>query len=262
VNSLFFTAGTGGEKHGLFGSIQANPTVTASNIVNGASFGPGVAPNTWVTITGSSLAATVRSWAAADFVGSALPTTLDGVTVTINGEKAYTYFISPKQINVLMPSDIPVGSAVQVVVSNNGYASATASLTTAAVAPAFFEFGGKYAAATHLNGSYIGPTSLGAAYTPAASGETIVVYGTGFGATTPTIANGQVVSGTPTLLTNPTISIGGQNATVVFAGLTPGTAGLYQFNVTLPTGLPSGDQAIVASLGGAVSPSGVFVTIQ
>ncbi len=184
VNTLFFTAGTGGEKHGLFGSIQANPTVTASNIVNGASFGPGVAPNTWVTITGSSLAATVRSWTTADFVGSALPTSLDGVTVTVNGEKAFTYFISPKQLNVLMPSDIPVGSAVQVVVSNNGFASTTASVTTAAVAPAFFEFGGKYAAATHLNGAYIGPTSLGAAYTPATSGETIVLYGTGFGPTT------------------------------------------------------------------------------
>ncbi len=76
------------------------------------------------------------------------------------------------------------------------------------------------------------------------------------------IANGQVVSGTPTLLTNPIISVGGQTATVIFGGLTPGTAGLYQFNVTLPTGLPSGDQAIIATLGGATSPTGVFVTIQ
>jgi uncharacterized protein (TIGR03437 family) len=71
-----------------------------------------------------------------------------------------------------------------------------------------------------------------------------------------------VVSGTPTLLTNPVIQIGGQNAIVVFAGLTPGTAGLYQFNVTLPAGLPSGDQALTASIGGATSPTGVFVTMQ
>jgi uncharacterized protein (TIGR03118 family) len=262
TNSLYFTAGTGGELHGLFGSIETSPTVTASNIVNGASFGTGIAPNTWITITGTSLAATARSWATADFSGSNLPTTLDGVTVTINGEKAYPDFISPKQINVLTPSDLPAGSSIPVVVTNNGLAAATANVTTASVAPAFFLFGGKYAAATHLNGAYIGPTSLGAVYTPAANGETIVIYGTGFGQTNPAIVNGQIVSGTPTLVATPTFQVNGQNATVVYAGMTPGTAGLYQFNVTLPTGLPSGDQAITATVGGATSPTGVFVTIQ
>jgi uncharacterized protein (TIGR03118 family) len=263
VNSLFFTAGTGGETHGLFGSIETSPTVTASNIVNGASFGPGIAPNTWITITGTSLAATARSWAASDFSGADLPTTLDGVTVTINGEKAYPDFISPKQINILTPADMAVGGTVQVVVSNGPLPSPTASVTTASVAPAFFLFGGKYAAATHLNGAYVGPTSLGAAYTPAAPGETIVIYGTGFGTTNPAIVNGQVVSGVPTLAATPTFTIGGANAAVVFAGLTPGSAGLYQFNVTVPASLTTaGDQSITASVSGATSPTGVFVTIN
>ncbi len=266
VNTLYFTAGTGGEKHGLFGSVQANPTITASNIENGASFGPGIAPNTWIEINGTGLAPLARSWTPSDFSGpnqSYLPTVLNGVTVTINGEDAYPDFISPKQINVLTPTDMPVASPVQIVVSNNNYNSTTATVTTASVAPAFFLFSGGNVAATHLNGAYIGPTSLGAAYTPAAPAETIVLYGTGFGtATNPNVVNGQLVSGTVTLATMPVIQIGGQNATVVFAGLTPTSAGLYQFNVTVPSGLAAGTYPVTASINGATSPTGVSLAVN
>jgi uncharacterized protein (TIGR03118 family) len=263
VNSLFFTSGPGGELHGLFGSIEANPTVTASNIVNGASFGPGIAPNTWITILGSSLAATARVWNANDFSGAYLPTSLDNVTVTINGENAYPYFISPKQIDVLTPTDMPLGTSVPVVVSNGGLtSSSTVTIATANVAPAFFLFGGKYVAATHANNAYIGPTSLGTVYTPAAIGETIVLYGTGFGSTNPVAPNGQVVSGAPLLVGTPTILINNVPAQVVFAGLSGGSAGLFQFNIVVPAGLTSGDQPISASISGATSPTGVFLTIQ
>jgi uncharacterized protein (TIGR03437 family) len=263
VNSLFFTSGPGGELHGLFGSIEANPTVTASNIVNGASFGPGIAPNTWITILGSSLAATARVWNANDFSGAYLPTSLDNVTVTINGENAYPYFISPKQIDVLTPTDMPLGTSVPVVVSNGGLtSSSTVTIATANVAPAFFLFGGKYVAATHANNAYIGPTSLGTVYTPAAIGETIVLYGTGFGSTNPVAPNGQVVSGAPLLVGTPTILINNVPAQVVFAGLSGGSAGLFQFNIVVPAGLTSGDQPISASISGATSPTGVFLTNQ
>ena len=260
-NALFFTAGTGGELHGLFGSIQANPVMTTNNIENGASFGTTIAPNTWISIFGSNLAATARQWKTSDFNGSNLPTALDGVSITINGEAAYPYFISPKQIDVLTPANLAVGSNMNVVVTNNTLSSASVPVTTESVAPAFFLEGGKYVAATHVSGAYIGPTSLGAAFTPASNGETVVLYGTGFGATTPAIVNGQVVSGAPALAATPTITVGGSNATVAFAGMTGGSAGLYQFNVTLPTGLTVGDQPIVASVGGVSSPAGVFLTI-
>jgi uncharacterized protein (TIGR03437 family) len=153
---------------------------------------------------------------------------------------------------------------VQVVVSNSGYTSPTATVTTQSVAPAFFLVDGKYAIAQHGSNlsTLVGPTSLGSAYSPAASGETIVLYGTGFGTTNPAVPNGQLVSGSPSVVTMPTIQVNGQNATVVYGGLVSQSAGLYQFNVTLPTGLPSGDQAITASINGVTSPSGVFVTIQ
>jgi uncharacterized protein (TIGR03118 family) len=262
INTLYFTAGSGGEKHGLFGSIQANPSITASNIVNGASFGPGIAPNTWIQITGSGLAPLSRSWATTDFSGSNLPTALNGVSVTINGEATYPDFISPKQINILTPADMAVASPVNIVVTNNGYVSATTSVTTASVAPAFFAFSGGNVAATHLSGAYIGPTSLGTAYTPAVPGETIVLYGAGFGVTSPAIVNGQLVSGVPNLITSPTIEIGTSNAVIVYAGMTPGTAGLYQFNVTVPAGLAAGTYPVSASVNGATSQTGLSLAVQ
>ena len=77
---------------------------------------PGIAANTYVTIKGTNLAATKRIWATADFgsTGKALPTALDGVSVTINGAPAYIYYISPVQINLLTPTDMPASGQVTV----------------------------------------------------------------------------------------------------------------------------------------------------
>ena len=82
-NSLFFTAGPGGQQHGLLGSIQANPVLSAANVTNAAQPAGGIAANTFVTIKGSSLAATKRSWKAADITGNQLPVSIDNVTVWI-----------------------------------------------------------------------------------------------------------------------------------------------------------------------------------
>ena len=82
----------------LFGSLQAGPVLSGSNpVVNGASFLPGIAEYSWITIKGSSLSATARTWnAATDFVNGALPTQLDGVSVTVDEQfDGYLYFIEP-----------------------------------------------------------------------------------------------------------------------------------------------------------------------
>ena len=94
----------------MLGSITANPIVTSTAITNAAQATAGIASNTYITIKGTNLAPTKRSWAAADFgaSGKTLPTSLDGVTVTVNGEPAYITYISPVQINALTPTDLPV----------------------------------------------------------------------------------------------------------------------------------------------------------
>jgi uncharacterized protein (TIGR03118 family) len=261
-DSVFFTAGPGNEKHGLLGSIQANPVLTAAKVFNAAQPAGNIAPNTFVTIQGTSLAATKRTWQTSDFANNLLPTTVDGVTVTVNGKPAYIYFVSPVQINVLTPVDMANSGPVQVVVTNNNLNSNTVSVTAQAVAPSFFLINSdKYIAATHANNSLIGPPTLIAnVTTPATPGETIVLYANGFGMTNPAVANGQIISTPVPLQSLPTVMFNNTPATVVYGGQS--ASGLYQLNVKVPTGLPDGDATVTAQTGGVTSPAGALITIK
>jgi uncharacterized protein (TIGR03118 family) len=266
ANTLYFTAGIAGpdtvESHGLIGTLQAAPAIsTSGGVVNAASLTAGLAPGGFATIFGTGLAATTRTWGTADFVNGKLPIQLDGVSVTIDGKPAYVYYVSPTQIDVIAPADSTSGS-VPVVVTNNAVASASASTQLAATAPAFFAVG-KYAIATHANGSLVGPANVLAGATPATPGEVIAVYGTGFGETTPAV-DGLVASSSATLTTTPVITIGGASAAVTFAGLN--SAGLDQINVTVPA-VPAAstgtvDLPIRATLGAASTATGLFLTVQ
>lgn len=103
-------------------------------------------------------------------------------TVTVNGKSAYAYYISPTQLNILTPPDALL-SSVQVQVANGGVVSAAYTAQAQAASPSFFVFnGGPYVAAEHLKGSLLGPASLyPGSTTPAAPGETVVLYANGFG---------------------------------------------------------------------------------
>lgn len=265
-NAVYFTAGIGGssgaiQSHGLFGSLQAAPSIAAGGVQNAASFGPAVGLNTFVSVFGQNLSSTTRSWQSSDFASGALPTQLDGVTVSINGQPAYMVYISPTQLNVLTPLDLTPGAA-HVQTMNNGFASGSAAITLQSVAPAFFLFGTKYVAAVHSdNVSLIGPKSLFPGLsTPAKPGETIVMYGNGFGPTTPAAPAGQLVTTSLSLTTAPVILIGNTQADVKFAGLT-GT-GLYQINVVVPPSTPDGDVPVIAQADGQSSPQNIFLTVQ
>ncbi len=268
VATLYFTAGIPGpfgeevESHGLFGSIQPPPVFQSAMVVNAAASTAALAPNTFVSIEGGALSAITRNANSADFVGTKLPTALSGVSVTANGESAFVTYISPTQINVLLPADLQPGP-VKIQTFNNGLSSQTASVTLQAAGPAFFVLtGGKYVA-THADGTLVAPVGLTAGVTssPAMAGETIVIYANGFGATTQPIPNGSIITTPLTLATTPLFTIGGASAMVKFAGLTE--AGVYQLNVVVPTGLPSGDNAIVAQIpGGPSTQANVFVSVQ
>lgn len=238
------------------------PSPTITLVANAESQLPNIAPNTWVEIKGSNLAPAgdSRTWQGSDFVNSQMPVKLDGVTVTVNGKPAYVYFISPTQVNILTPPDAISGS-VAVQVTNNGVASAAFTVVTQTASPSFFVFnGGPYIAATHADGSYIGPTTLYPGLTtPAQPGETIVLYANGFGQTsTPVVSGSQTQSGTLTPL--PTITIGGVPATVVFAGLV--APGEFQFNMVVPASLGNGDQAVTATYSGLNTQAGTLITVH
>jgi uncharacterized protein (TIGR03437 family) len=220
-----------------------------------------VGANTWTSIFGGGLASTTRSWAETDFTGAKLPTSIDGVGVTVNGEPAYVSFVSPMQLNFLTPTDIPAGP-VQIQVTNNGEVSAAVTATTQTAAPGFFWLtGNKYVVATHANGALIGPATLiSGATTPAARSETVAFYGAGFGLTSPAAPNGSAFNTPLPLVTLPAVTIGGTQATVTYGGLIG--AGLYQINVIVPASVSSGDNAVVASVGGQQSQANAFISVQ
>jgi len=252
----------------------SGPTITA--VVNGASFASGIEAGSWVTIQGSNLTTAsncdpvnspgpgCRTWTADDFANGT-PTALDGVSVSMGGKPAYVYYISPTQINVQAP-DFGTGS-ISVTVTNDSGTSNTATATADSFAPAFF-LAGKYAIATHADGSLVAPVGALGNSSPAKAGETITLWGTGFGAVSPEINSGQTssqVNGAAVSYVSspPTVSIGGVSAQVVGAALNPSALGLYQIAVTIPAAAPSGDQAIFASAGGKSSPTdGVLLTVQ
>jgi uncharacterized protein (TIGR03437 family) len=260
TDNVFFVDGTRVRVLTPSTGTGAGPVV--SLVINAEGGASAIAPNTWVEINGTNLAPAgdSRAWQGTDFANGSMPTNLDGVSVTVNGQPAYVYYISPTQVNILTPPGALPGS-VQVVLTN-GTPSAPFTAQAQAASPSFFVFnGGPYICATHVNGSLIGPPSLFAGLTtPATRGETIVIYANGFGTTsTPVVAGAE--SQTGTLSPTPTITIGGVAATVQFAGLS-GAPGEFQFNVMIPSTLAAGDQAIVATYNGMTTQLGTLVTVQ
>ena len=244
-------------------TVNAAPPPTMSAVQNGASFLPGFSQGSWITIKGTNLAGTTRVWTGVDFVGPNLPTQLDGASVTVDGKPAYVYYISPTQINVLAPADAAQGP-VQVQVTYAGQTSAVMSAVESTFSPALFMFGPlgqKYVAAVRIDGQYIGPTSLYAGLTaPAQAGNILQLYGTGFGPTNPATNFGQTFSGAPPTANTVTCKIGGVPATVQFAGLV--YPGEYQLNIVVPSGLPSGDNLVVLTVGGVTTQANAYLTVQ
>ena len=242
-------------------AAPASP-VTITGVSNGASFAPGIESGSWVSIFGTNLSATSRAWQTGDFSGNTLPTKLDGVSVTINGKSAAVWYISPGQLNVQAPGDSATGP-VPVVVTNT-YGTATGTATLAPYAPGFFAIQGKYPAAVHTDSVLVAPVGYfgnSVASRPAASGEVILLFGTGFGPTTPPVPAGQIFSGGAPLadLTQLHMTIGGAPVTVQFAGMV--AAGEYQFNVVVPK-VGDGDQAIVTTIAGFATQSGLSISVK
>jgi len=249
--------------------IQApvqRPMISANGVVNAAGLGNAISPGAWVSIFGAAFSPTTRPWLASDIRNGVLPVSLDGVSVEINGRPAAVAFISPTQINVLAPDDAATGLVPVQVKNSLGTSDSVLALHQTA-APAFFQLSSTntaYIAGTHADGSYLaGPTLIqqGIPGTPAKPGETIVLYGTGFGATQPAISALSLVP-SPFPLARPEdlrVRIGGVDSTIVFAGLI--SPGVYQFNVVVPQ-LDDGDKPVVAELRGLLTQPNLLLTVR
>lgn len=216
------------------------PAITAAGVLNAASGAPGVAPAAWISIFGSNLSPAATAATTADLVNGYLPTTLGGTTVTIDGKPAYLNYVSPKQLNVQAPDFSTTGSVTVTVANSSG--SSSASVAAQAVMPGLF-----------TASNYVLPAGS------AKPGDTLEIFATGLGATTAAVAPGLVFSGAYPTATTPTVAIGGSNAAVLYAGLVG--AGLYQINLTVPSGLAAGTYPVVLTQAGASSPSTALLKI-
>ncbi len=239
-------------------ALAQTPTITAIATAGGFGGYAGVAaPASYVEIYGTNLAGTSRAWAGSDFNGPAAPTTLDGVSVSVNGAPAFVNYVSPGQVNVELPDRLPNGP-VPVIVTYKAVASAAVNLTINATQPGFlappsFKVGAtQYVAAVHAaTGAFVSNGNIpGTTNAPAQPGETLIFYGVGFGPLQQGPVAGQIASGQSAITNRLTLSFGNAAGTIAYAGLVPGLVGVYQFNVVVPQNAPGGDALITTTIGG------------
>jgi uncharacterized protein (TIGR03437 family) len=211
-------------------------------VVNAATYAPftaGISPGEFVTLAGQNLADKNYSASTVPF-----PTSLGNVQVNVNGIAAPVYVVTPTYVSFLVPYAVtpPPASTIQLAtiqVVSNGTTSNTVTVPVNATTPGVFTVppgGAGTAAALHADYTLVSSSK------PAQPGETILVFVTGLGAVTPPVADGAPGPESPLSNTANTINayINGQQAQVAYAGLAPDLAGLYQVNLTIPTGLSSG----------------------
>ncbi len=228
----------------------AAPNYTLASVVNAATGISGdYAPNGIITIYGSDLS--YQTVAATPGSGT-LPKVLGGVSVFLDGTSVNLFFVSPTQINFLAPSTLEPGVSKFTMV-REGIAGPSLSMTFRDTAPGFFVGNGGALIATHANGAVITVDS------PAAPGEVVVLYAAGLGRTVPDSEPGRAATAAaPILLIGQfAVLLGGvtmDRANILYAGITPGFAGLYQVNLRLPPDTGT-DPEVRAFIGAQGSPS-------
>jgi uncharacterized protein (TIGR03437 family) len=229
-------------------------------MVNTSWGGTDMAQNTFIEVKGTNLVPTTTPatgviWSSApDFASGKMPTNLDGVSVTVTSTACVT-----DQIDVLTPLDGTTGP-VQVVVTSGATVSTTFTVNMKAVVPTFLLFNALGpVVATHSDYSLLGAATLyPGATTPAKPGEAVVLYAIGFGLPVNPLVNGSS-SQSGSLPLAPVCQVGGLQASAIATLISPG---LYQVNLTIPSGAQSGDDPISCTYNGATTPAGDFISVQ
>jgi uncharacterized protein (TIGR03437 family) len=224
----------------LAGTLQAAPSYSAAGIVNAADnlAGP-LAPNTIATIYGTGLAYGTKWLTADDIRSGVLPTVLPGtgVRILVGGVLANLYYVSPLQINFLVPPNLlPGGSDLQVVI--DGLSGPVIPIQLAAAAPALFQLDAQNAVTTRDDGSAITPDK------PVKPGDIVILYATGLGQTVPPVQYCELPTHAAPLkqLADLRIVFDGiaiDAINIAYAGVAPGFAGLNQINIKLPAAIGS-----------------------
>ena len=241
------------------------PKINTDGIVPIYSSSPVIQPGSWVSIFGTALATTAATW------HGEFPTSLGGTSVTVNGRPAYLWFVSDGQINMQAPDDTATGTVGVVVSTPKGTTGTT--VTLAQFGPSFSRVDGTHVAGiiprqdgsgVYGGGSYdiLGPAGNALGYTtvPARPGDTVELFGVGFGPTDPTVLAGQPFSGAAPAINPITVSIGDLGIRPDFAGMSE--SGVFQMNIVIPPSVGTGDVLIQATVGGVQTPAGTSISLQ
>lgn len=248
---VFATSGTGSVSspaYQLFAGTSVlaqsetspGPFLHPLGIFNAASYVPPgfpVSPGGFVALFGTGLA-TASAQASIPF-----PTILSQTMLSVNGNPARIYAISPTQINAVVPYGV-TGTTATFVATVNGTPSNAVTVPLAPTAPGVFSMSANGlgdGAITHADNSLVSQAS------PAKPGEIVQVYLTGLGATNPNVPDGAAAPANPAAMTTAPVSVfvGGIPVTnIQFDGLSPGLASLYQLNIQIPSTVLAGPQML------------------
>ncbi|HTC90563.1 MAG TPA: IPT/TIG domain-containing protein [Bryobacteraceae bacterium] len=241
-------------------TLLVSPTGTpvVLSITSGASIQPGaVSPGEIITIFGNGIGPATPSTGTSfqPTASGTVPTTLANVSLTFNNVAAPLIFVAPGQINAIVPYQVAGQTSVPVVVTNNGTASAAFTVPVTATTPAIFSLG--------ENGSGQGAIlntpglSVNGTANPAAPGSTIAIYATGEGQLVPAATTGCITGASlpiPVPVGNVSVTIGGQAASVSYAGEAPDlVCGVMQINAVIPSTVGAGAQTVGLTISGATN---------
>jgi uncharacterized protein (TIGR03437 family) len=226
-----------------FPIVYAPRLLFENGVASAAGYGA-PAPGSLISAYGVNLAVDELAQAS----GFPLPPLLKEVSLAVNGQPVPLLATTPWQINAHLPQTVPAGTAAFQVRYTSGGTTRAVNIEVKNSAPENFWFPFArdrlyypQAAAYHAG------TAIAADMDhPAAAGETLEIYGLGLGTTDPPVDAGVASPASPPARAReqPRVRIGNREATVVWAGLAPGLAGVCQVNVVVPSGLAPGIQTV------------------
>jgi len=218
-------------------AVYAPRAISPRGVVAAAGFGVPPSPGALVSVYGINFSGDSITGASV----FPLRITLGGATVSWDGKVSPMLSVSPWQINVQLPQETPVGSANFQILFDNGFITPAEVVAVEATGPAVFLTDTQQAAVLHA-----GTSTLADDAHPAKAGEILEMFGTGLGVTDPAVPAGQPAPANVLARAKviPVVSINNVDAQVLFAGLAPGFAGVYQVNFVVPIGLKAGHNTL------------------
>ncbi len=237
------------------GDLQSVPaTIT---ITHAATFLTGtIAGGEIVSIFGPNIGPAIPLGAALDSTGH-VSTNLGGTQVLVGGVSAPLYYVGLNQINAQIPVESSGHLSALIEVQRNGVTLASVISDISPYTPGLFALANSAAALNYPDYSLNGPTH------PAAAGSVVILYGTGFGDTSPLDVTGlPAVAPLGVPLAVVSVFIGGNKAELLYVGDAPGFAGLTQINAVVPPDTPAGLAQVQVSVANVVSPPGIYLQIR